>query len=66
MAEDKTLNFENKGAFQRYLAYGHMHGLFKKPGSQTIHISGQPHRVSHDDAPCGPGGLGTEEILAHK
>jgi hypothetical protein len=42
------MNFKSKGAYQKWLAYGHMHGQFAKtPGHQKVSIGGKSHRVKH-------------------
>jgi hypothetical protein len=44
----KTLHFKSKSGYQKWLAYGHMHGAFKKvPGHQKIVIHGKSHKVKH-------------------
>jgi hypothetical protein len=40
------INFENKGKYKKWLAYGHIHGVFTGPG-QKIKIAGKPHKVKH-------------------
>lgn len=63
MAEDKPINFGSKAKYERWLSYGHMHGLMH--GHMPVHISGQPHRVSHDEAPSRVTGRNTADILGH-
>jgi len=42
------MNFKDKGAYQRWLAYGHMHGAFEaKKGNQQVTIGGRQHKVCH-------------------
>ena len=41
------LHFKNKGAYGKWLAFGHMHGKFTVPGVQKIYIGGKLHEVSH-------------------
>jgi len=41
-------NFSSKEAYQKWLAYGHMHGDFENtPGNQKIEIRGKAHQVKH-------------------
>lgn len=41
-------NFKNKGAYQKYLAYGHMHQVFENtPGNTPVKIMGKVHKVIH-------------------
>ena len=41
-------NFKSKEAYRKWLAYGHLSGVFKKtPGHQKVTIKGKPHRVKH-------------------
>ena len=43
-----VLNFKSKASYGRWLAYGHIHGVFKKtPGNQRIKIRGKAHKVKH-------------------
>jgi hypothetical protein len=43
-----AMNFRNKGAYQKFLAYGHMHQVFENtPGNTPIKIKGQTHKVVH-------------------
>jgi len=46
--EKKPLHFTDLGAYQRWLAYGHMHEAFKVRGNQNIMIAGRPHKVKHE------------------
>jgi len=44
----KAKHFKSKEAYRRWLAYGHMHGQFKKaPSHQKIKIHNKPHKVEH-------------------
>jgi len=43
----KVMNFKSKEAYRKWLAYGHIHGLFKAKGSVSIKIRGKSHRVKH-------------------
>jgi hypothetical protein len=44
----KALRFKNKKAYERWLAYGHIHEVFEHtPGNQKITIGGLPHKVKH-------------------
>ena len=41
-------NFRSRAAYQRWLAYGHIHGDFARvPGYQRVSIRGKPHHVVH-------------------
>lgn len=40
-------NFKNKKSYLKWLAYGHKHHFFDKPGNQTIFIKGKKHDVVH-------------------
>ena len=43
-----TMNFKSKGAYQKWLAYGHASGEFAKtPGNQKVSIDNEPHKVQH-------------------
>ena len=42
------MNFKSKGAYQKWLGYGHASGEFAKtPGNQKVSIQGEPHKVQH-------------------
>jgi len=45
----KARHFKSKSAYQKWLAYGHIHGDFKRtPGYQEpISIAGKLHKVIH-------------------
>ena len=44
----KPLHFKSKAGYKKWLAFGHMHGAFKKaPGHQRIMIRGRVHKVKH-------------------
>ncbi len=44
----KKMNFRNKKAYRRWLAYGHSTGVFERtPGHVKVYIKGKPHRVKH-------------------
>ena len=44
----KRMNFRSKEAYRKWLAYGHIHGLFRKtPGHVKVYIRGRPHKVKH-------------------
>jgi hypothetical protein len=44
----KEMNFRSWEAYRKWLAYGHIHGLFKKtPGHVRVKIRGRPHKVKH-------------------
>ena len=41
-------NFRSKAAYHRWLAFGHIHEVFKKtPGHQKVKIRGKVHKVNH-------------------
>ena len=42
-----TKHFKSKASYQKWLAYGHMHGDFKVPGVQKVYIKGKLHKVKH-------------------
>lgn len=42
------MNFRSKEAYRKWLAYGHMHGAFRKaPGNQRVTIIGIKRKVVH-------------------
>jgi len=44
----KSMNFRSKEAYRKWLAYGHIHGIFRRtPGHVRVYIRGKPHRVKH-------------------
>ena len=44
----RRMNFKSKESYRRWLAYGHIHGVFKKtPGNVNVYIRGKPHKVKH-------------------
>ena len=44
----KVMNFRSKEAYRKWLAYGHIHGVFKKArGHVRVKIRGRPHKVKH-------------------
>lgn len=43
----KVMNFKSKEAYRKWLAYGHIHGLFNSPGNVSVKIRGKSHRVKH-------------------
>ena len=44
----KAMHFRSKKAYRKWLAYGHIHGIFEKtPGHVKVYIRGRPHRVKH-------------------
>lgn len=43
----KTLNFKTKEGYKKWIAYGHIHGVFKKHGHTNIKIRGKAHKVIH-------------------
>lgn len=43
-----AMNFKSKEAFNKWAAYGHIHGDFARtPGNQAVTIKGKAHTVSH-------------------
>lgn len=43
-----TRHFKNKGAYQKWVAFGHIHKVFENtPGNQKVVIGGRTHRVKH-------------------
>lgn len=40
-----AVNFKSKGAYQKWLAYGHMHNAFH--GKEKVKIAGKVHKVQH-------------------
>lgn len=43
-----SLNFKSKGAYNKWLAYGHASGEFEKtPGHQKVSIKGTKKKVKH-------------------
>lgn len=44
----KALQFKSKKNYNKWLAFGHIHGQFMKtPGHQKVMIDGVPHKVKH-------------------
>jgi len=44
----KKMNFSSKQAYRKWLAYGHIHGIFERtPGHVKVYIRGKPHKVKH-------------------
>jgi hypothetical protein len=44
-----AMNFKSKGAYQKWLAYGHASGEFAKtPGNQKVSIKGKAKKVEHE------------------
>jgi len=44
----KKMNFSSEKAYKKWLAYGHMHGIFERtPGHVKVYIRGKPHKVKH-------------------
>jgi ribosomal protein S11 len=43
----KTLHFRSKKAYQKWLAYGHIHVRGFGKGRERIRIRGRLHRVKH-------------------
>lgn len=44
---NKTINFKTTAGYKKWLAYGHIHGVFKKPGHVRVKIHGKVHKVKH-------------------
>ena len=42
-----TRNFKSVKGYHKWLAYGHIHGVFRKRGNQRIKIRGRRHKVKH-------------------
>lgn len=40
-------HFKSIAGYKRWLAYGHMSGVFKVPGSQKVFIRGLLRKVKH-------------------
>lgn len=57
----KTLHFGNKTEYQKYLAYGHIHGVFTEKTRPKIFIAGKPHHVNH----CEHCGSKTHHTFSH-
>lgn len=44
----KTKNFKSATAYKKWLAFGHIHGAFKRsPGNTPVKIRGKGHKVIH-------------------
>jgi len=44
----KKMNFKSWEAYRKWLAYGHIHGHFRRtPGHVKVYIRGKPHKVKH-------------------
>lgn len=44
----KAMNFASKADYQKWLAFGHMHGAFaKSPGNTPVKIAGKAKKVDH-------------------
>jgi len=41
----KTIHFKKKSGYKKWLAYGHMHKVFK--GKKRVTIGGKSHKVQH-------------------
>lgn len=45
---NKTMDFKTTSGYKKWLAYGHIHGVFKKvPGYTRVKIRGKVHKVQH-------------------
>ena len=43
-----TRNFKSKESYQKWLAFGHLSGVFEEtPGHQKVLIRGKKHKVKH-------------------
>jgi hypothetical protein len=43
-----AMNFKNIGKYKKWLAYGHIHGSFKRsPGNTPVRIRGKARKVKH-------------------
>ncbi len=40
--------FQSKAAYNKWVAYGHIHGVMNGEGREKITIHGKPHKVVHD------------------
>ncbi|MDQ1307661.1 MAG: hypothetical protein QG671_3494 [Actinomycetota bacterium] len=48
MAGKTPKNFSTKAGYQKWLAFGHMHGDFAaSPGNTPVKIDGKAHKVAH-------------------
>lgn len=47
MPKGKTLHFGSMGSYRKYLAYGHIHGVFTEKVQPKIVIAGKQHMVHH-------------------
>ena len=43
----KILRFKSKSGYMKYLAFGHLHGVFTEKVRPKIIISGHLHKVKH-------------------
>jgi len=44
----KKMNFKSEEDYRKWLAFGHIHGIFKKTkGHVKVLIGGKPHKVNH-------------------
>lgn len=44
----KARNFRSKAAYEKWLAFGHIHNIFETtPGNQQVTIRGKKHKVKH-------------------
>lgn len=42
-----SYHFTDSGAYHRWLAYGHIHGVMSGKGRKKIFIHGKEHKVMH-------------------
>ncbi len=40
-------NFKSSGAYKRWAAYGHIHGVMSGKGRKKVTIKGKKHAVKH-------------------
>ena len=44
----KKMNFRSEEAYRKWLAYGHIHGVFERtPGHVDVYIRGKRKKVKH-------------------
>ena len=44
----KVMHFKSKKSYKKWLAYGHIHGVFEEtPGHVKVYIRGKRHKVKH-------------------
>lgn len=46
-----AVNFKSSANYGKWLAYGHMNGVFaKSPGNTPVQIKGKPKKVNHSES----------------